>query len=274
MAVMAGTAANSDGKSYFKGQKTATTAGDITTVMDFGTQTVTIIDNARKTYKVQKFGDLNTAAGKMDVTADVKQTGQKKTINGFDASETLVTMDTEVEMGRGNAMKMQVEISIWIAPNVPGAGEMRSFYQKNAANFPWSAMMNGGGNQSITKAMAQVQKKIAEIDGTPVEMVVRVKPAGGAGAPQVAQMPSMTPAQQAQMQAAMAQMQAMAKAGGPGAAAAQQAMARMGAMGGGAPAAGGASSSLIEMTIDNTGFSSADVPDSVFAIPAGFKQTE
>ena len=96
-------------------------------------------------------------------------------------------MDTEVEMGRGNAMKMQVEISIWIAPNVPGAAEMRAFYQKNAANFPWSAMINGGGNQSITKAMAQVQKKLAEIDGTPVEEVVRVKPASGAGAPQVAQ---------------------------------------------------------------------------------------
>jgi len=68
----------------------------------------------------------------------------------------------------------------------------------------------------------------------------------------------------------------MAKQGGQSGAAAQQAMAAMGGMGaaGGAgrgPAAGGGGA-LIEITMDSSGFSSASVPDSVFAIPAGYTQ--
>ena len=82
MVAMAGTAANTEGKSYFKGQKMSMTSGDVTTVMDFGAQTVTIINNGQKTYKVQKFGEMTGPGANMDVTADVKQTGQKKTING------------------------------------------------------------------------------------------------------------------------------------------------------------------------------------------------
>ena len=89
----------------------------------------------------------------------------------------------------------------------------------------------------------------------------------------------MTAEQQAQMQAAMARLQEIAKQGGASAAAAQQAMnsmggmARGGAMPGAAPGAGGGGS-LIEMTIDASGFSNASVPESVFAIPAGYKQSQ
>ena len=47
-------------------------------------------------------------------------------------------------------------------------------------------------------------------------------------------------------------------------------MARMQAMqGGGAPGAG--SGSLMEMTMESTDFSTSSIPDSVFAIPAGYK---
>jgi hypothetical protein len=131
----------------------------------------------------------------------------------------------------------------------------------------------GGGNQGLQSAMAELQKKIASLDGVPVEEIVRVKPAGGA---QMPAMPQMTAAQSAQMDQARARLEAMAAQGGPAAAAAQQALARMGgAMGGrgqgGPPSAGGA---LIEMTMDSTDFSTAAIPDSVFAIPADYQKTE
>jgi hypothetical protein len=132
-------------------------------------------------------------------------------------------------------------------------------------------MTGSGGNPSMQKAMAQIQRKLAELDGMVAEQVIKIKPAGGT---QMPQMPQMTADQQAQMQAAMAKMQQMQQSGGQNAqsaAAMQQAMAAMGAMGRG-PAAGGASGSLIEMTIDSSGFSSAGIPDSVFAVPAGYKQ--
>jgi hypothetical protein len=269
MAAMVGAAADRTSKYYFKGQKMMMSSGDTATVMDFAAQTITTINNAQKTYVVKKFSDLTTAAGTMDVTMDVKETGQKKMVNGFNATEMIVTMNMDMDMGRGQAMKMQMEMDMWVSPDVPGAGEMRDFYKKNAANFPWSALSEGGGNPSIQKAMAQMQRKMAELNGAVVEQVIRVKSATDAGGAAAPAMPQMSAQQQAQMGAAMAQLQAMAKQGGPAGAAAQQAMGRMGGMAGGGAAGG--SGAMIELTMDAGGFSSAGVPDSVFAIPDGFK---
>lgn len=278
MAAMAGNAANRESKSYFKGQKVAEVASDSTILIDFAAQTVTIINKVQKTYKVQKFGDAAAAAGaNADVSVNIQDTGKTKTINGYNAKESLVTLDLDFATGRGPAMKMAAEIEVWRSTDVPGSAQMREFYQKNAANFPWAAMMGAGGNQSIQQAITQVQKKLAESDGMVVEEVIRMKPAGGAG-PQMAQMPQMpqmTPEQQAKMQAAMAQMQTMSKQGGAQAAAAQQAMAAMAAMGRGPAASGatgGSSSALIEITVDNTGFSTEPVPDSEFVVPSDYKQ--
>ncbi len=275
MAAMAGTAADRTTKNYLKGQKLLTGSSDVSTIIDFGAQTVTTLNHAQKTYSVKKFGEAGAAgASNTNMTFDVKDTGQKKTINGFNASETVMTMNMDMDMGRGQAMKMTAEMDLWVSPDVPGASQMRDFFQKNAANFPWEAMMGAGGagNQSMQKAIGQMQRKMSELNGMVVEMVIRVKPAGGAAAVAMPQMPQMTPAQQAQMQAAMAQMQEMAKQGGPAAAAAQQAMGRMGSMGRGAAAPSGGGDSLIEITEDASAFSSASVPDSVFDVPAGYKK--
>jgi ribosomal protein S11 len=105
----------------------------------------------------------------------------------------------------------------------------------------------------MQKAMADVQRKMAASGGVALLQIVKVKSAGNE-------------AQAAQMQAAMAQarqkMEAVIKQGGPGAEAAQQALARMGP-----PATG---SALLEVTMESSGFSTAAIPDSVFAIPEGF----
>ncbi|HVV44085.1 MAG TPA: DUF4412 domain-containing protein [Bryobacteraceae bacterium] len=274
MAAMAGTAANRDGKTYFKDQKVAEVSNDSTIVVDFAAQTVTTINKVQKTYKVQKFGDAAAAAGgNADVSVNVQDTGQTKTINGYNAKESLVTLDLDLQTGRGPAMKMAAEIEVWRSADVPGAAAMREFYQKNAANFPWAAMMGAGGNQSIQRAITQVQKKLAESDGMVVEEVIRIKPSGaGPQMAQMPQMPQMTPEQQAKMQAAVAQMQAMSQKGGAQAAAAQQAMAAMAAMGRGPAAAGGSGNALIEITVDNTGFSTEAVPDAEFVVPPDYKQ--
>jgi len=270
MGAMAGTAADRVNKVYLKGQKMMTTSGDISSIMDFGAQTITTVNNAQKTWSVKKFSDLGMgAAANADVSIDVKETGQTKNVNGFNASEVIITMSMEMDAGRGGPpMKAQMEMDIWVSPDVPGAGEMRAFYQRNAANFPWSAMASGSGNASMQKAIAQMQRKIADLKGVPVEHVMRLKSAGGS----MPQMPQMTPEQMAQMQAAMAKMQAASKDGGAGSAAMQQAMANMANMGRGGSAGG--SGSLMEITSDSSGFSTASIPDSVFAIPAGYKQTQ
>jgi hypothetical protein len=262
MAAMVGAAADRVNKVYFKGQKMVTSSADSTIIIDFGVQTITSINNTQKTYTVKKFSDLGAAGANADVSVDTKETGQTKSINGFNANEVVVTMSTDIDMGGRGAppMKMQMELDMWVSTDVPGSGEVRAFYQKNAANFPWAAMAAGNGNASIQKAIAQLQRKMSEMKGVVVEQVIRVKPGGGM---QMPQMPQMTPEQQAQMQAAMQKMQAS----GQNPAAMQQMMANMGRGG-----AAGGSGSLMEITSDSSGFSSADVPDSVFAIPAGYKQ--
>jgi hypothetical protein len=273
MAALAGSAAEHVSKYYLKGQKLMSSNGAIAIILDFSNQTVTTIDNTQKTYTVKKFADVSGSGGSADMTFDVKDTGQKKMVNGFNAGETLVTMTMDVETGRGPAMKMQAEMDVWISADAPGASEMHAFYQKNAANFPWSVMVAGGANRGIQNAITQMQRRLAEVNGIAVERIIRVKPAGGAPAPQMAQMPQMSPDQQAKMQAAMAKLQEMAKQGGPAAAAAQQAMANMGGMARGGAPAGGASAgnTLVELTEDASGFSTAGIPDSVFAIPEGYR---
>jgi hypothetical protein len=165
-------------------------------------------------------------------------------------------------MQQAPGMKMQMELELWLSPDVPGAHELRSFYQKNGDKFPWATLGAGAGNAQMQKQMAAVQRKLAMMGGVPVMQVIRMK-AAGAGAPSDAQMAQA----QAGMQQAMAQMEAMRKQGGQQAQAAEQAMARMGAMRGMTGAGGG---SLIEMTMESTEFSTASIPDAVFAIPAGY----
>jgi hypothetical protein len=266
MAAMAGNAANGTSKTYFKGQKMRSDTGDISVIMDFDAQTITTINNAQKTVSVQNFKDIAAAQGNLSAKIDVKETGQTKTVNGFKASELVMTMDVEspqtAPMG-----KMQMEMDMWLSKDVPGAGEARKFYQKNMASIPWAAL-SGGGNQGMQAGMADLQRKIAEMDGISVEQVVKIKMAGGAGAPA---MPQMSAQQSAQMAEAMKKLQELQKQGGPAAAAAAQAMGRMGAMQN-ATAGGGGSNSMMEMTMDSADFSTSAIPDSVFAIPAGYSK--
>jgi hypothetical protein len=75
-------------------------------------------------------------------------------------------------------------------------------------------------------------------------------------------------AQAEKMQQAMAQVEAMKKAGGAQAQAAEQIMARMGGL------RGGSGGSLFEMTTESGDFSTASISDSVFAIPAGYTKKQ
>lgn len=261
-------------KMYFKGQKMKSETGDSAVILDFDAQTITTISNAAKTYTVKSFHDAVEPAGQANAQIDVKETDQKKTIDGFDCRELLMTMTSEVQAGRAGAMQVQMEIDNWISSDVPGVRELRAFYQKNADHFPWAAIA-AGANPQLQQAIADVQRKMASMDGVPVQQILRVKPAGGAGAPAMPQMPQMSVAQSAQMAQARARLEALAQHGGPAAAAAQQALSRMGSMpggGGSAPAGGGTPGVLMEITMESHDFSSAAIPDSVFGIPAGYQQ--
>jgi hypothetical protein len=200
---------------------------------------------------VKKFSDSGTSLGGAEMSLDVEETGQKRNINGYDASELLMTVDVDSPQLQSRGMKMQMEVHIWLSPGVPGAEELHSFYKRNMGNFPWAAMMQGG-NAGMGKSIAELQRKLASMNGVPVLEVMKSKTAGG---------PSVSPQQQAQMDQARARLEAMAQQGGAQGAAAQQALARMG---------GAASGGGMEINIESGNFSTAAIPASTFAIPAGF----
>src|ERR1051326_7597835 len=209
-------------KHYLKGQKMKTDMGGTAILMDFEEQTITHINNDQKTYTVTKFSDVgqvlkDTSA---EISVDVKETGQRKNINGFNASQVIMTMNMEGMPGAPAGAKMQFEMELWISPDVPGAQEARRFFQKNGDRM--ALAVAGGPNPQMQKSMAAMQRRVGTLGGVAVMQIVRMK-AAGAGGPSDAQMAQ----GQTGMAEAMARMQEMRKQGGPQAQAAEQAMARM-----------------------------------------------
>ena len=244
-------------KHYYKGQKMKTDSAATASILDCDAQTITSINHQQKSYTVTRFSDMGQTLKGIgaEATIDVKETGQRKNINGFNATEVMLTVAMDSPQAAQTGMKMQVELSMWLSPDVPGTQDLRAFYQKNMDKFPWAAMA-GGGQPGMQKAMADMQKKMASLGGVPVLQVMKMKTVGNDARAAKAQQ---------EMAKARAQMEAAVKQGGAQAAAAEQMLARMGAMGGG----GG---SLFEITTESSGFSTASIPDSVFAIPAGYSK--
>src|SRR5258708_306386 len=252
---------------FFKGNKMKMDIGDTAIILDFECQTMTNIDNKKKTYTVMSFNDLGSMTEGLkksgaEITVDVKETGQRKTINGYNANEVIMSMDIDNPQARQAGMKMRMEMDMWISPDVHGAGELREFYQRNAARFPWGAMGGGGGRggQGMQNGMAELQRKMAAMNGVPVLQVVRMKSAGNEA--------QMAQAQQG-MAKACAQFEEMKAKGGQQAAMADQMMARMNCKSG-----GGGSGALFEATTESSGFSTNAIPASTFAIPAEYKQVD
>ena len=247
-------------KYYFKGSKMRVDNGDTATIVDFDAKMFTTINNGAKTYSVTPFSSVTAAEQQAGagIKIDAKDTGEHRVINGYNASQLLLTATLEGgQTGRAGMPAMQLEAEIWISNDVPGVQELRSFYQRNASSLPWAAI-SGSENPNLRAAMIEVEKKLTSMGGVPVLRVTRVKAAGNDA--QAAQM-------QQQMSQARARLEAMSKQGGPQAAAAQQALARMGAMGGG-------SGSLFESTVESKDFSTSSIPDSMFSVPAGYQKTD
>ena len=248
-----GSGAPATSKQYFKGQKMMTDGADEAIVIDFDSKTVTTIDKKNRSYAVVPFNQVGAGmpAASTQAKVDVKDTGQTKTIGGYNAH--LVTMGIAVDSGGSGPMgpmQLQIDMEWWLSSDVPGSGEVKAFYQRNGDSFPWTSLTSAMGPAAET--IAQGMRQVMKDGGVPLLQIVRSKMAGG---------PAMSAQQQAQLDQAKARLQAMAQAGGAQGAAAQQALQRMG----GASSGGGS-----EQTMESSGFSTAGFSDSVFAVPGGF----
>ncbi len=258
LAVFAGPADNRTTKYFLKGQKMKVDKGDSALIVDFDAQTITTINHAAKTVSVKGLDDGSAAATGPGVKINLNETGRMKTINGFGASEIVITVEME-QFGRGGGslVRTRTEMDLWISPDPPGAGELRSFYTRNVSRFPYAAIFGGDAQ------WAEMQKKLAAMNGVQLEMVVRTKAAGGAASGGASGMPPMSDAEMAQFSQARALLEQMARSGVPEAAMVQQQLA---STHGGASAANSnmPSDVMVEFTSASTDFSTRSIPDSVF----------
>ena len=216
-------------KYYLKGQKIKreSVSGineNTATITDFGAQTVTGIYHGLKTYEVTKHPYMQQGLKEMtyfcgvEAKIDVKETGERRVINGYSASEVLVTIrpqspDASTAPVPANDAAIEpkwqcdvAEWEMWLSPDMPGIEEWRAFSQKNEDGSLSVALTDliQGPNPQDTVTLQQASQQ-----GFPVLQVFRW---GVMGLPP------------------------------------------------------------IETTMESSDFSTSPIPDSVFAIPAGYRQ--
>jgi hypothetical protein len=243
-------------KFQLKGNKIKMDTDSMVTIMDFDAQTMTTLDPKTKTYRVTSMNEIAQGMDKASpsIQAKATETGAKKTINGFNCRQVNLTMNVQTGApgtGAPGAMAMVMDMESWVSADVPGAAELAAFGKRMAEKglFPGAT-----GDPRTRKAMLDLQREMAKINGVPVQQVMRMRMADDAQNAQMA----------AQMQQARAQMEALRKQGGPAAAQIEKALAAM----------GGGGKSLMETVTDSTGFSTAAIPATDFAVPAGYRQTK
>jgi hypothetical protein len=256
---------NAPSKYYFKGRKMKVETGDTGVVIDFRSQTITTLDYKRKTMSVRSIGPSGsvTEPGDSGAKVDLRETGQTKTINGHHSIEMLLTTDLDSPELRTMGSRVRMEMDLWLSKDVQGASELHRFYEKNKASFPWQ-ILSGDGNQAFQTGLAGLQSRIAGMKGVQVLEVVKVKPAGGPTAN------ALTPSESGRIRDTIAELDAVVQKGGPEAVAATREMSRLKAMVGDDFVEG----PLFEITVESSGFSTGSIPDSVFAVPAGYQRTD
>jgi hypothetical protein len=266
-----------------KGDRMAHVGAETVQVIDLGKETITNINLKNKTYSVMTFAQMvqamdqmsqkaaaqpDSKKAEMNFKASVKETGQTKVISSLNTREVILTLVMEsTDKESGNKGSMNVISDMWMAPDVPGYGEVRAFHQRMAAKMAWtpgsSAFTQGSGD--MAKAFGDLAKESAKLDGVPVLVVVSM---GGAAEGQPGQPPAARPSQREEPPSV----------GG--------ALGRLGGLGGlgrrkqepppkqEQPAPASAPGTLLEMTTETTSFSNGSVDASKFEVPADFKQVQ
>ena len=297
---------------YVQGDRMAHVNGRRTQIIDLKAQTITEVDMEKKTYSVMTFEQMKRMMEQMsqkmaDKKAEhpeaqfkfkvsVKDTGVKKTVNGFDTKEAIMTLQMEgKDQQSGQTGDLSIVSDMFLAPKVAGYEEVRNFQMRMAEKLNWTPSAGGFGaamQPGAGEGMAELAKEASKLDGIPVHQLMRMgsmeaitAAANAPPQPEGQQQQGPTAGQAASGAATDSAASAIAdrlgKLGGLGGfgkkkkpEADQPAASDPAAKQGDAqqpPAGGGV---LMEMTTDLSNFSSSSIDPSKFEVPAGFKQVE
>lgn len=201
---------------YVKGNRKATITDNAETIIDLGEQKVYHLDLGRKTYKVETFDEIRKRfeeqkaraekesakdeksskekekGPEYDVDFDVKQTGQKQTINGFDTHEVVTTITIHekgktIEKAGGSVFKADS----WVGPTIKEMKEIRDFDRKYAQAIYGNSLATAEAqmamlmatNPAFAKAMKTFAEKGSSYDGTPIRTILTFEAVTGTEQP-------------------------------------------------------------------------------------------
>lgn len=193
-----------------KGNRMMTTSGDNTgQIIDLAEEKVYNLDLRKKSYTVITFADMRRQmeeaqkratdeakkeqpaearqdpnAKQYDVDFEVKNTGEKKDVNGFSTSQSIMTI-TVREKGKTLQQSGGVVLTtdMWMTPAIPAMKEVSDFRMKYFEKV-YGSMFEGASPQDMASAMAMypqmkpaLEKMAAEarkLQGTPVQTTMTV----------------------------------------------------------------------------------------------------
>jgi hypothetical protein len=165
-----------------RGDRKATTNEQTGQIVDLAEEKVYELDIRRKTYKVTTFAELRRRmeeaqkraaeeAAKqegreerdpsqaqeepqMEVDVDARETGERRTINGFDTRQVILTVtlrqkDKTLEQGGG----LVATTDLWLAPTVAGMSEIVEFDRRYAEQL-YGGMIAGASAEQLAAALA------------------------------------------------------------------------------------------------------------------------
>ncbi len=193
-----------------KGDRKVTMNDATGQIVDLKEEKVYDLDLRKKTYSVTTFAEMRkqmeearqkaaeqassdeTAAEEksepaekreVEIDFDVKESGQTRTINGFDTREVIMTVVARekgktLEQGGG----MVLTTNSWLATKIDGLREVAEFDRRYAEKLHGPILLDAQQMAAMTAmypmlqhAMARVQKENVNLDGTAVLTVLKVE---------------------------------------------------------------------------------------------------
>jgi hypothetical protein len=143
------------------------------------------MEEARKKAAEQAAKDSDTPAGasqtEAEIDFDLKESGQTRVINGFNAREVIMTV-TVREKGKTLEENggMVLTSNTWLAPKVAGMSEVAEFDRRYAQQIAASAMLDAQQMAAavamypmLQEAMKRFEAENVNMDGTPVLTIVK-----------------------------------------------------------------------------------------------------
>jgi len=192
-----------------KGNRKATFNDTTGQIIDLGEEKVYELDMKKKTYKVATFAELRRrmeeakakaeqsaqkeqarekaaepapTENNVEIDFDVKDTGQKKVVNGFDAHQVVMTI-TVREKGKTLEENGGLVLTAdeWLVPRIPAMKEVVDFDIRYAQKL-YGPMISGASAQDMAAAaalypmmapaIAKMRAEGVKMDGTPVMTVL------------------------------------------------------------------------------------------------------